>query len=218
MQVHRFIRLGFALAALALFSTVPGLAQEKKAEPEKVVVPGNTGKIVPENISKALETSVVKCPDRKAVQDALRTIGQSVPKVRPSDGSLPPDCAEVSLPEVKPVTMGFGYTRGWDAEQYLWTAPGLQHKPIYFEDIPLERYGQSKGPLIQPLVSHARFFAVMPTLPYQMSLDPPLRPICTLGYDRPGNCVPYVRHRLPWNTRAAVAQVGTVAGLILLIP
>jgi hypothetical protein len=209
--LSRVLRFGVASAALIALSILPCLAQEKKVEED-------VKKLGQPKVRANDERSVVICPDKELVRETLKSISRSAPRIQPTDGSLPPDCAVVSLPTPPTVHMGFGQTRGWPQEEYTWTAPGLGHKPIYFEDLPLERYGQARGPLVQPLVSHARFFGVLPTLPYRMALDPPNVPICTVGYDRPGNCVPYVRERLPFSPRAAVAQTATVAGLILLIP
>lgn len=210
--LYRALHLGVAWSALAALSVLPCLAQEKKSVQEDVKKLGDPKQPANE------ERSVVRCPDKELVRDTLKAIASTVPRIKPTPGSVPPDCSAVSLPDAPTVYVGHGYARGWPEGQYTWTAPGLGHKPVYFEDLPLERYGQTYGPLVQPLVSHAKFFGVLPSLPYRMALDPPRIPICTVGYDRPGNCVPYVRERLPFSPRAAAVQAGTVAGLILLIP
>ena len=50
-----------------------------------------------------------------------------------------------------------------------WKAAGNCHKPLYFEDWNLERYGHSHGPL-DPVFSAAHFFVTLPILPYKMGV------------------------------------------------
>ena len=58
--------------------------------------------------------------------------------------------------------------RQWAPTTFMWQASGLCHKPAYFEDVHLERYGHSWGPYVQPLMSGAHFFLNVPILPYKM--------------------------------------------------
>jgi hypothetical protein len=95
---------------------------------------------------------------------------------------------------------------------FTWKASGTCHKPLYFEDVQLERYGHSWNPIIQPFASGAHFFVSVPLLPYKMGLRPPNECVYTLGYYRPGNCAPYMLEPIPLSLRAAVFQgVGTAA-------
>ena len=43
--------------------------------------------------------------------------------------------------------------RNWIASTLTWKASALCHKPLYFEEVALERYGHSVGPIKQPFVS-----------------------------------------------------------------
>jgi hypothetical protein len=106
----------------------------------------------------------------------------------------------------------------WAPITYTWKASGLCHKPLYFEDIQLERYGHSCGPLLQPIASGAHFFLTVPILPYKMGLEPPDECMYTLGYYRPGSCAPYMLDPIPLSVRAGLAEAGVVTGLIFLIP
>ena len=108
--------------------------------------------------------------------------------------------------------------RAWAPTTFMWKASGLCHKPAYFEQVALERYGHSTGPYTQPLASAAHFFLTVPALPYKMGLYPPGECMYTLGYYRPGSCAPYLLDPLPLSIRAAVAQAGAMTGLALLIP
>ena len=100
---------------------------------------------------------------------------------------------------------------------YTWTASGLCHKPLYFEDVQLERYGHTWGPWLQPFMSGADFFLTVPILPYKMGLEPPNECLYTLGYYRPGNCAPYLIDPLPLSVRAAFfeATAWTVGAVII---
>ena len=89
---------------------------------------------------------------------------------------------------------------------FSWKASGTCHKPLYFEDVQLERYGHSWNPIIQPFMSGAHFFISVPLLPYKMGLRPPNECVYTLGYYRPGNCAPYMFEPIPLSVRAAAAQ------------
>jgi len=108
--------------------------------------------------------------------------------------------------------------RGFAPITFTWKASGLCHKPLYFEDVHLERYGHSLGPILQPVASGAHFFVTVPTLPYQMGLTPPWECIYTLGYYRPGSCAPYMLDPLPLSVRAGLLEAGIVTGLVFALP
>lgn len=99
-----------------------------------------------------------------------------------------------------------------------WKAPGHCHKPLYFEQPQLERYGHTAGPVIQPLISSAHFFTNIGILPYKMGIHPPNECQYSLGYYRPGNCAPYMMQPFPWSLRGAATQAGAVVGLGALVP
>ena len=101
---------------------------------------------------------------------------------------------------------------------YTWTASGLCHKPLYFEDVQLERYGHMWGPWVQPFMSGAHFFLTVPILPYKMGLEPPNECIYTLGYYRPGDCAPYMIEPFPWSLRGAMYEAGAWVGGVFVIP
>lgn len=100
----------------------------------------------------------------------------------------------------------------------LWEPSNLFHNPLYFEDHALERYGHTHHELLQPFVSVGKFGAQFIGLPYQMALHPIHECQYTLGWHRPGECVPYRYHLPPWNTKAALTAAGAYTGLIFLFP
>ena len=139
----------------------------------------------------------------------LKDIDDLSTDITPSKGDLPRDCPlghEVFKPRAfAPIT-------------YTWTASGLCHKPLYFEDVQLERYGHMAGPWLQPFASGAHFFLTFPILPYKMGLEVPNECMYTLGYYRPGNCAPYMFDPIPLSVRAALFEAGAVVGLVYMIP
>jgi hypothetical protein len=108
--------------------------------------------------------------------------------------------------------------RSWVPSTYTWKAAATCHKPLYFEDVALERYGHSWGPILQPAASAAHFFGTLPVLPYKMGLHPPCECIYTLGYYRPGNCAPHLLDPLPISGRAAMWEAGAWVAGVAIIP
>ncbi len=121
-----------------------------------------------------------------------------------------------------PPKCGIGYEqfigRNFIASTVQWQASGASHKPLYFEEIQLERYGHEAGPVLQPLVSTVHFFGNIAVLPYKMGIHPPHECQYSLGYFRPGNCAPYMLQPIPWSLRGALTQAGAVTGAAALIP
>lgn len=101
---------------------------------------------------------------------------------------------------------------------FHWAAPEIWHRPLYFDDVQLERYGQTWSPLLQPALSGAHFFGILPILPYKTGLDRPLAPVSTLGYYRPGSPAPCVGRRIPWQWDAALIQAGAVVSGVFILP
>jgi len=127
----------------------------------------------------------------------------------PSEDELPPECT-LGEQTYEP--------RTWAPTTFTWKASGLCHKPLYFEDVHLERYGHSWGPYLQPIISGGHFFLTIPVLPYKMGLYPPTECMYTLGYYRPGSCAPYLLDPLPISVRAGLAQAGVATGLVYALP
>jgi hypothetical protein len=98
-----------------------------------------------------------------------------------------------------------------------WKAAGYCHKPLYFEDWNLERYGHSHGPL-DPVFSAAHFFVSLPVLPYKMGVELPWECIYPLGYYRPGNCAPWTVPAPPISCRGFAVEAATVTGILFLLP
>jgi hypothetical protein len=94
----------------------------------------------------------------------------------------------------------------------------LCHKPLYFEEPQLERYGHTAGPFKQPILSGAHFFTSILALPYNMAINPPMECQYPLGYYRPGDCAPWHIPPVPLSVRGAAAEAGAWIGGIYMIP
>lgn len=123
-----------------------------------------------------------------------------------------------NLPDECPIVDRRGLSRNWVPATFTWHASALCHKPLYFEEVQLERYGHSAGPFKQPIISGAHFFASIATLPYQMGMSPPMECEYALGYYRPGSCAPWHIPPVPLSVRGALAEAGAWVGGIYIIP
>jgi len=131
-------------------------------------------------------------------------------------GQLPRDFAAERMAQQLPGPPVPSPGRGWALLDYDWEATGFCHRPLYFEEPNLERYGYGCT-YLQPAASAAHFFGRVPALPYMMAADCPRECEYTLGHYRPGSPNPWRRISLPKRLRAAAAEGGVVAGLIFLI-
>lgn len=107
---------------------------------------------------------------------------------------------------------------GWADVEFTWSATRLCHRPLYFEQVNVERYGYTVSPVLQPAISGAHFFLTIPVLPYKMVVQPPRECIYTLGYYRAGSPAPRRWHHLTWDPTAATVEGFLATGLVFLIP
>jgi hypothetical protein len=129
-------------------------------------------------------------------------------------GDLPPNLAMETMRGELPQLL---QDRPYEPWNYYWTATAFAHRPLYFEQVNVERYGHNAG-CLQPAFSAAHFFVTIPILPYKMGQDHPNECIYTLGHSRPGDCAAWERHDLRWSTCGAIAQGAVTTGLVFLIP
>ncbi len=99
-----------------------------------------------------------------------------------------------------------------------WKAAGYCHKPLYFEQWNLERYGHSFHPVADPFISAAHFFASVPALPYKMGVELPWECVYPLGYYRPGDCAPWTIPAPPISARGAAVEAAAATGIIFILP
>ncbi|TWT91940.1 hypothetical protein Pla100_49800 [Neorhodopirellula pilleata] len=108
--------------------------------------------------------------------------------------------------------------RSWTPTTMTYVASNLCHKPLYFEEVNLERYGHTAGPFAQPVISSAHFFFNIAVLPYKMGVHSPHECQYALGYYRPGNCAPWIIPPVPLSVKGAWYQAAAITGTALLVP
>jgi hypothetical protein len=135
--------------------------------------------------------------------------------IRPTQGEMPFDAAAQAFAAVnakqpwdtrarRPVIVG--YTP--------WT---ICFRPLYFEEIGLERYGCSAG-VFQPFISYSHFLTTVPLMPYRMVVRCPRSCVCSNGASQCGDPL------LPGYTTsgvkplAAVFEAGIIAGIVIALP
>ena len=76
-----------------------------------------------------------------------------------------------------------------------WEAPSIHYQPLYFENVVLERYGQTLPDYRQSVRSAIHFGTALTGLAFQIHETPSRSCDSPLGYCRPGNCVPQTTQR-----------------------
>jgi hypothetical protein len=134
-------------------------------------------------------------------------------------GELPTDFASACWDSINSESGHYAGMRFWGTTTFAWNATCLCHRPLYFEQVNLERYGYGCCcEALQPAASAAHFFGTIPTLPYCIATECPGDCDYTLGHYRPGSCPPYRWEWPLWTTRGALAEGGVWTGMIFLIP
>lgn len=84
----------------------------------------------------------------------------------------------------------------WLPGFYTWASPSFYHRPLYFEQPNLERYGMGPRHCIQPLYSGMHFFGSIALMPYKLMTQHPNERVYSLGNQRPGDPACYQRRSL----------------------
>ncbi len=104
--------------------------------------------------------------------------------------------AAVPVSMVRTSADASGFEPEWMQQSYAWVAPTFPHKPLYFEQTNLERYGRGPKRCVQPLYSGAHFFGSILLMPYKVITQHPEERVYPLGNNRPGDRVPYQKRTL----------------------
>lgn len=112
----------------------------------------------------------------------------------PFVGPLPIDCSQYLFEEPRPAAASLG----WPEYEFNWVAPEYWHHPVYFDDVPLERYGQSLVPRRQSWLSGLKFYTGFAVMPAKLWADRPFSYISSLGKYRPGSPAPAIKQRPRW--------------------
>ena len=80
---------------------------------------------------------------------------------------------------------------------FAWAAPDIRYQPLYFENVPHERYGQTPEgcELRQTFLSAVHFYGSLALLPYKFKEQNPHSCDGPLGFCRPGSQTPFVLQR-----------------------
>ena len=93
-----------------------------------------------------------------------------------------------------------------------WEPPNFAHRPLYFEERHLERFGNATR--LPSLNSGVRFFTAIPRLPYQLGQHPPNSAVYEHRVPRPGDVVPGTT-RVYLDERGSILQTLISLGVIL---
>jgi hypothetical protein len=105
----------------------------------------------------------------------------------------PPATELQPLPSVRGQHFDGNVFAEWNSMGYCWSSPAFCHRPLYFEQPNLERYGIGHGHYVDPWLSAAHFYGNVMVLPFKAVWDPCWGKSCSLGNNRPGDCVPVQR-------------------------
>ena len=117
------------------------------------------------------------------------------------------------LPSVCSIGNRGSLQRNWAPQTVSWHATSLCHKPLYFENVQLERYGHSRGPFMQPIHSTFHFFRSLAFLSYNRAINPANECQYALGYYRPGSCAPWLIDPIPFSRQGIIRQATSTIGL-----
>jgi len=128
------------------------------------------------------------------------------PKLAITEISIDPRDLDSNVPRDRSEYLIQKQPRNWNTFEccekiFMWQAPDIRHYPLYFENVGLERYGQSRNEFFQPAVSAVHFFSSAFLLPLHMRQDPAYSYDTPLGYCRPGNCTQRIYQRQFWNVK-----------------
>lgn len=157
----------------------------------------------------AYEDAVILTESGSLEELPLDRLGESDIAYIAENWGIPGECL---LEQAAPIP------RNWAMTTMTWKASNLCHTPLYFQDVNLERYGHTHGPVLEPLIQSAHFFGNVLVLPYKMGVHSPHECQYPLGYYRPGNCAPWIKQPVPISAKGALTQAVTMTGLFWLIP
>jgi len=137
-------------------------------------------------------------------------------KVEPQ---LPPDVAIKQFGDYANAAVGGNEWVRFAVQDYLWASPAMRHKPLYFEQPNLERYGNHVGgTCLASAAATGHFVGSLLTLPYKVGAQPPRECVYTLGVYRPGSCNPHFFHVSPISGKGLLTQAAAVTGIVYLFP
>jgi hypothetical protein len=136
--------------------------------------------------------------------------------IRPTEGTMPEDLAAAKIAGEPTIDETFPSDLPPDVfcSHAPWT---FCYRPLYFEDIKLERYGANIG-YAQTGLSGVRFFGSILALPYKMTVRPPRSCQCSNGFSRCGDCPLPGYGRREFRIDASLIEAAAVTGVVYILP
>jgi hypothetical protein len=159
-----------------------GLGLLVAAEPIAVAQPPNP-ELLPKAAVESGSSAVAAPPAGPNAVVSSKPMDALTVDVRPSAGAMPDDVA-AKLFGAEPTISG-NRDRGFGGTLYFWEASNLAHRPLYFEQAYVERYGYNYR-CLQPVVSGVEFYTDFALLPVTMAAHIRRPYIYALGPARPG--------------------------------
>jgi len=206
--------------ALVPTATAPSVVQFADAEPLLAFLqPSPSASDLPAPMEEAPLSAeqAAEAAEIEAFELGVKPIHELSVQTRPDAGELPTNYASARFAREGKIAHRMGFSRSKTETLMMWEAPALCHRPLYFEDINLERHGY-KVPLIQPALSAAHFFGRVPLLPYMMVSEGRLNCQYTLGHYRPGDYAPYSLYVPRLRLDASAAEAAVIAGVLFAFP
>lgn len=118
----------------------------------------------------------------------LKPMSSITPRIRSNSGMVPEDRSP-RLTNLGTTPLSASY------KVFAWAAPNINYEPLFFEDVALERYGQSRGLFRQPFTSAVHYLKSATLIPYTSFYDPIDSCDYPLGYARPGDCTDCIKEK-----------------------
>lgn len=231
--VHMTIRFWmFAALALLPLSTARSSDDRNQPKPGKLLPSAEQTSlqfVAPGDEEPPDEEPLIPPPPKVAPRQVDLSIS-SIRSVRTNIAAAPaydargnllkdPDDVSDRLLTAQSIAYPSNYGPNWLEYSRFPETAGYCHRPLYFEELNLERYGNSVG-WAQPVVSAAQFYGTVLALPYMATVERPW--ICYAPepwYPPPGVHAPWQPpKRYPLRLDAAAVEAATVTGLILALP
>ncbi len=198
-------------AVVTFAETTPLLASLQEQSPSASDLPA------PNEGSLLTDGEIAEAEEIEAIESDLKPIQSVLAETKPEAGELPKNYAARRFAQAGEVTHRMGHSRAQTESQLMWEAPAVAHRPLYFEDINLERHGY-KIPIVQPAVSAAHFFGRVPLLPYLAASERHRKPQYTLGHYRPGDYAPYSLYVPRLKLDGSIAEAVFMTGIMFAFP
>ena len=175
--------------------------------------------VPPATLTPAQETKLPAADNSETQDDGeiFRPIQQLSVNIAPREGALPENRAAPKFAQAGSQHQGMGFSRPEPETHFEWDAPALCHRPLFFEDVNLERHGYHV-PYAQPLLSAAHFCGRLPALPYLYVSQRARECTYTLGHYRPGSQAPYLWYYPRASLMGTTVEGAVAVGMVLAIP